>query len=201
MPHALPAVPAAILADLHRRHGEPQRHYHDWSHITALLAHFKSLAGAFECPQAVELAILFHDAIYDPQAHDNEVQSAVLLRQVMAGQADDAVLGRAERMVLATARHLIPEGLPADETADMALFLDMDLAILGAGAGQFDQYEAGVRREYAHVSDSAFAVGRAAVLERFIARDALYFSAWGKARFEAAARTNIATSLARLRGT
>ena len=70
----------------------------------------------------------------------------------------------------------------------------------GAEPAAFDRYEAQVRREYAHVPDEAFRLGRAAVLERFAQRGQLYFSDWGRARFEAAARANLARSLAALRG-
>src|SRR3954454_9679879 len=99
----------------------------------------------------------------------------------------DATLGRTVRLIEATARHTIPAGLPDDEAEDMALFLDMDLSILGAAPADFDTYEAGVRHEYREVADTAFRHGRADILEGFLAREYLYFSNWGRALFEAAA--------------
>jgi predicted metal-dependent HD superfamily phosphohydrolase len=79
------------------------------------------------------------------------------------------------------------------------MFLDMDLSILGAPQADFDAYEAGVRHEYREVPDTAFRAGRATILEGFLARDTLYFSDWGRARFEAAARENLKRSVAALR--
>lgn len=192
-------LPESLMADLRRRHAEPHRAYHDWSHIAALLTLHRELANSFADPVAVLLAVLFHDAIYDPRAADNEEQSARLLEEQLTGRVAEGTLRRAAALVRATRAHAVPDGLAAPEAADMALFLDMDLAILGAGAEAFDAYERGVRREYAHVPDEAFRAGRAAVLERFTQRERLYFSEWGRARFEAAARANLARSLAALR--
>ena len=79
------------------------------------------------------------------------------------------------------------------------MFLDMDLSILGASPEAFDAYEAGVRHEYREVPEEAFRNGRAAILEGFLARDFLYFSDWGRAQFERAARTNLKASIVKLR--
>lgn len=192
------AVPPSVLADLRRRHAQPHRAYHTGQHIAELLDLLDRCRSAMLDPLAVELAILFHDAVYDPAARDNEEQSARLLESVMTGAAPADSLYRAAAMVRATALHAVPDGLPDGEREDLARFLDMDLAILAAPAARFDEYEAQVRREYAHVADDAFRTGRAAVLRRFLSRDRLYLSDWGREQFESAARTNCARSLARL---
>jgi predicted metal-dependent HD superfamily phosphohydrolase len=135
--------------------------------------------GELRDPLAVRAAILLHDAVYDARAGDNEARSAALAADLLGG--------------------LLPPGLDADEAADTARFLDMDLSILGAPEATFDRYEAGVRAEYAHVAEPAFRAGRAAILERFLARDPLFLSGWGRSRFEAAARSNLRRSLDALR--
>lgn len=188
-------VPPALLADLRARHAEPQRGYHGWTHIEALLRLREELAGRLADPEAVFWAILFHDAVYDPRAADNEERSAQLLEGAAIAGLDDARRTRAARLVRMTAAHAIPNDLPADEAADAALFLDMDLSILGVSDTAFDAYEAGVRHEYAHVPEEAFRSGRAAILRRFLGRDRIYLSDWGRERFEMAARGNMARSL------
>ena len=198
IPEVLAAVPAGLLATLRRRHAEPQRAYHDWTHIEAMLALFAETRGDLAAPDAVLYAILFHDAVYDPQAHDNEERSAALLETLAGGALDRPTLDRAVRMIRATQRHRLDPGLPADELADTARFLDMDLAIIGAEAARFDAYERAIRFEYGHVEDDAFAAGRAAVMAGFGRRARLYLSDWGHDHFEVQARANIARSLARL---
>ena len=194
----LESVPHELLAKLQSRHAEPQRHYHDWSHIEALLAHARSVGDRLGDPAAVTYAILFHDAVYDPKAKDNERQSATLLLREAPPLAASS-LELAHAMILATEGHQLPD-LAGDQRSDIALFLDMDLAILGASENRFDIYEDQIRREYAHVPDEAFRAGRRAVLRSFAGRETLYFSDWGRDRFEAKARANIARSLAQLSG-
>ena len=195
----LGVVPPAILDDLRRRHAEPQRHYHDWSHVEALLGHCEAAGDRIHDRSAVLFAILFHDAIYDPRAKDNERRSAALLVATDPPLSPES-LALARRMIEATAGHQLPGDLTGIALEDCAHFLDMDLGILGAPPGRFDIYEEQIRREYAHVADDAFRTGRAKVLRHFAQRERLYFTPWGQERFERQARANLARSLAALEG-
>ncbi|NNC53525.1 MAG: hypothetical protein HKO08_10865, partial [Erythrobacter sp.] len=172
-----------MLAMLRARHAEPQRHYHDWTHIAALLGHLERAKERVADREAVLHAILFHDAIYDPQAKDNERRSAELLVET-GPPISPSSLDLARTMILATEGHYLPESLGARETSDTAHFLDMDLAILGATKERFDVYEKQIRQEYAHVPEDRYRDGRSAVLRSFAGRKRLYFSEWGRARFE-----------------
>lgn len=190
----LESVPASIMQDLRTRHAEPQRHYHDWSHIEALLGHMAKVEPRLHDCEAVLHAILFHDAIYDPRAKDNERRSAALLVETNLPIAPES-LATARRMIEATEGHFLPDDLSGEAREDCAHFLDMDLGILGASDERFDIYEGQIRREYAHVPDDAFRKGRAAVLRHFAERERLYFSEWGIRSFEGQARRNLARSL------
>ena len=101
-------------------------------------------------------------------------------------------------MIEATATHEVPDFEDAAARRDAALFLDMDLAILGAPAAAFDAYEAAVRREYGWVSEADWRAGRAAVLRGFLARPRIFHSDVFAGRFEAQARANMESSLAKL---
>jgi predicted metal-dependent HD superfamily phosphohydrolase len=191
-------VAGEVLADLQNRYAEPHRHYHAWDHIDALLGWFGQRRDHLHDPLSVELAILFHDAVYDPTRSDNEAESARLLREADLPDLDDAIRSRALRMIEATVRHQIPDGLDPADRSDMAEFLDMDLSILGARTDVFDAYEQAIRREYAFVPEALYREARRGILQRFLERDRLYFSDWGRERFEAAARANLAASIAAL---
>jgi len=192
-------LPESLIQHIASLHTGPERGYHGWSHPLALLQLLADAEASLHDPLAVRCAILLHDAIYEPRKADNEARSAELARQLLQGVVPDASLERAVRMIEATARHAIPAHLPASEAADMAMFLDMDLSILGASPEAFDAYEAGVRHEYREIPEPAFRQGRATILEGFVARDALYMSDWGRERFEAKARENLKRSIAQLR--
>ena len=174
--------------DLAACHTEPHRHYHTMEHITAVLRHLDELHAA--TPTA-RLAAFFHDAVYQPTRTDNEVQSAELAHEVLTAvarpEADDVAA-----IVRATARH----ELPADGPRETAAFLDADLAILAAKPEVYDTYVTRIRAEYSHMSDSDFRHGRSAVLEGFLARDRLFFTTAGQAKFEILARANLRRELA-----
>lgn len=184
-----------MVADLRRRYAEPQRAYHGWTHIKALLTLFVEVRDQLHDPQAVLYAILYHDAVYDPTRSDNEERSADLLRDLRPGLLDEAVKARAVRLVESTRQHALPEGLDGDEAADMAVFLDMDLSILASEPERFDAYERAIRTEYSHVPDELFRRGRACILSDFLQREQLFLSDWGRRRFETPARTNLRRSL------
>lgn len=138
----------------------------------------------------VALALWCHDAVYDPRAHDNEEKSAALALAAAAGLGLASDLGaRVAALVLATRHDATPATAPAQ------LMADLDLAILGADAAAFAAYDAAIRAEYACVADAAFRAGRAAVLRAFLARPAIYATAWGRQRWEASARANLTRAI------
>lgn len=174
------------------RYDEPHRAYHTWTHVLACLEARKAIAETVS-PE-VDLALLFHDAIYDPLAHDNEEKSAELLREEgrRAG-IDDEVLERAAELVLATKHGAVVASSP-----DACVVVDADLSILGADRETFDAYEIAVRREYAMVPADAFRAGRAKVLQQFLDRP-IFETPRGRDLWEARARANLERSLAALR--
>jgi len=186
------------LNGLRVRYAEQHRAYHDLSHVDALLRMLNELRPRLHDPAAVELAIWYHDAIYDPALAGNEARSAALLRADLAGLADPRLLARAETLVQATATHTLPAEADPEVTADCAAFLDMDLSILGSGEAAFWRYDAAIRREYAAVPEAAYRAGRSRVLRGLLARPRLYLTDHYRARFDAPARRNLAAALAAL---
>ncbi|RWP19191.1 MAG: hypothetical protein EOR00_08740 [Mesorhizobium sp.] len=171
------------------------RHYHNLGHIEAMLALANDYKASLHDPTAVEAAIWFHDAIYDSRAKDNEARSAVLAEKKLAGRTDVQRLGRITAMISATATHELPQFDDENAARDAALFLDMDLAILGAPPDAFDAYEQAVRREYGWVEEPNWRAGRSAVLKSFLARPHIFHTEEFRQRFEAQARQNMARSL------
>lgn len=192
---ALARVPEAVLADLRRRYGEPGRHYHSWAHIEALLRWFAQRADTLNDPDAVVLAILFHDAVYDARRSDNETLSAALLAATPLPGWSPASIAAALRMIEATAGHQPPDGLTPEQASDLKIFLDMDLSILGASPSVFAAYDRAIRREYRHVPWPIYGMARKRILGGFLERPALYFSDWGRETFETAARANLQRKL------
>jgi predicted metal-dependent HD superfamily phosphohydrolase len=175
-------------------YGEPHRAYHTLQHLGECFANLDLFRAAARRAGEIELALWFHDAVYDTHAHDNEERSAAWAKADLF----DASLGletieRIAAMIVAT-KHAAE---PTDP--DAKLCVDVDLAILAAPRERFDEYEAEVRREYAWVDDDAFAAGRAQVLESFLRRGRIYATEIAAARFEEKARANLRRSLTKLR--
>ncbi|MDX8493327.1 hypothetical protein RFN29_17305 [Mesorhizobium sp. VK22B] len=190
----------ALKGELATLYQAEDRHYHSLAHIEAMLALAAHYGDLFHDPEAVEAAIWFHDAIYDSRAKDNEAKSAALAEKKLAGRTDTERLGRIVAMINATASHQLPPLEDEQAASDTALFLDIDLAILGAEPDAFDAYEKSVRREYGWVEEPMWRAGRAAVLKSFLARPHIYHTAEFRQRFEAQAKRNLERSLAALEG-
>jgi len=180
--------------DLIRRYEEPHRHYHTTAHLAAVLATVDEHADLAGDPAAVRLAAWYHDAVYDPTAGDNEEASARLAVDTLPGLGVplDRV-AEVARLVRLTAGHHVEPG-----DRDGALLADADLAVLASPPDRYERYADAVRREYAHVPDQLWRIGRAAVLESLLALDELYRIVPARAEWTAAAHLNLRRELATL---
>ncbi|TCB99060.1 metal-dependent phosphohydrolase [Micromonospora zingiberis] len=188
-----PTAAEAAGAELLERWREPHRHYHTVAHLTAVLDVVDRYAPAAPRPDLVRLAAWCHDAVYDPRApgDHNERDSAALAGTLLARAGlPDSEVAEVRRLVLLTAGHRVD---PAD--ADGVLLCDADLAVLAAPEPEYDRYAAAIRREYAHVPEVSYRVGRAQVLTNLLALPARYRLPALSDRWEPRARANLAREL------
>lgn len=188
------APPApGLLESLLAHYDEPHRHYHTRQHLRECLAHGAALRAQARHPAEIELALWFHDAIYDVHRHDNEAHSAAWAsREMRQAGLPAAAVRRVAGMILATRHDARPE------PGDPALLVDIDLAILGAPPARFAEYERQVRAEYHWVPAPLFRRKRRQILRAFLARPAIYTTPAFHARYEAQARHNLQQALQRL---
>jgi predicted metal-dependent HD superfamily phosphohydrolase len=185
--------------DLHRRlvacWSEKQRHYHTLQHLRECFEQFDASRGDAKEPAQIAIALWFHDAFYDLKRDDNEERSADWVRQAaLESNVPDAIADRLHAMVMAT-KH---EAMPDDP--DTKLLVDIDLSILGAPPVRFDESNEQIRREYAHVPEGEWRIGRKQVLQGFLARPRLYGTERYYTMLESRARENLQRALARLGG-
>ncbi|MFF8771267.1 hypothetical protein [Kitasatospora sp. NPDC015120] len=189
--------PGPAGRELLRRWSEPQRRYHTTDHLRAVLGHVDAFAGHAGDPDAVRLAAWFHDAVYRPDRSENEERSAALAVLALTGLGLPAArVEEVARLVRLTVTHH-----PAPGDRDGEVLCDADLAVLGGPPQDYAAYAAAVREEYAFVPAPDFRAGRAAVLRQLLALPALYRTPTAHARFDAAARANLAAELTRLETT
>ena len=164
---------------------EPQRHYHALQHLEECLAQLARWRHLAQSPELLALALWFHDAVYDPQARDNEARSAAWAREALTALGlPPSDCARVSQLVLATQHHVATD-------ADMGLLLDLDLAVLAAPAARYAEYERQIRAEYAFVPEPDFRAGRHRILAGFLARPRLFVIDALHAAWDAPARANL----------
>ena len=183
----------ALRLQLLACYSEPGRSYHSLQHLEECMFTLQPLRPLAEHAAEIELALWFHDAIYDTRRKDNEERSAQWLREsAVAVGVPEATVQRAQAMVLAT-RH---QDLPV--TPDEKILIDVDLSILGAGPDRFKEYEEQVQREYAWIPEVRRREGRKRILLSFLQREFIYNTETMRQRLESRARANLRASLAAL---
>ena len=182
--------PSSLRDELEAAYGDGSRGYHDLQHLAEVLDHVDELMAPDD-PQreAVLLAAWFHDAVYDGQGDDEERSAGLATESLGPGPLSDEVA----RLVRLTATHR-----PADDDHAGQVLCDADLGILAADPERYASYTAGVRREYTHVPDAAFAAGRAAVLRDLLAKPTLFHTAVARTQWEERARANVAHEIEQL---
>ena len=181
-----------IFDDLQARYTEAHRAYHNLEHIRECLDHFDAARHLTARSIEIELAVWFHDAIYDLQRHDNEERSAQLAEETLqaVGSAPEMTRHVGDLIRLTTHTHA-PVG-------DGALLCDIDLAILGASPERFARYDADIRHEYQWVPEEVYRRERARVLGRFLERSRIYATPFFYGQLERPARANITARLSTL---
>lgn len=189
---ALGATHDNASAWLVARYAEPHRAYHNAEHISECLAWFDQLKAQAQRPAELEVALFFHDAIYNPLSPNNEAESAARFQAFAEAAAiPRETAARVTELILSTASH-------AAESSDAALLNSIDLAVLGAPPARYARYERDIRREYVAVEEHAYRAGRSRVLRDFLARLEIYRTPSLAARLEAQARTNLSRALSAL---
>ena len=191
-------LPAAQIEALAVAYASPPRAYHNFDHVRDVLQHYHEMAGGpgWRQPREVYVAVCYHDAIYVPGRSDNEARSAELAREDVArfGQSAAVDINRVVELIELTARHGKLERPAVDPEA--ALFLDADMAIVGASAAAFDRYDAAIAEEYrAVVPAFVYRFKRKHFMRQLLASPRIFLSDYGHARWDAPARDNLRRAL------
>ena len=178
-----------VITELKSIYKNPKRTYHNLDHIYGMLDGLEESRHLTQHFLRVELAIWFHDAVYNTKETDNEVKSANLWMRKMPLFLDEDSLEWGRRAILATIDHL-PNADP-----DIQLLLDLDLAPLGVSYEAFKAAGEAIRLEYSHVPALEFHIGRQAFLAKIFDRPRIYGTDLWYNRLETRARNNIERTL------
>jgi len=171
------------------RYSSFERHYHNPVHILECLTEFKDLESLSNHPEEIKLALFFHDSIYDTPAKDNEEKSAEFMREVMGRVINKNSLDISARVIFATKHNYLVTD------TDERLGVSIDLSILGKSWSRYQDYMAGIRKEYFLVEKKDYCLGRAKVLEGFLAREKIYPHSFFEEKYERTGRENLAREI------
>lgn len=135
-----------LFAKLIASYSEPHRRYHTVRHLEECFEKLDEIRFLAEHPAEVELALWFHDAVYDPRRHDNEARSAEWVKSVLSAN-DPVAAERVYGLVMAT-RHYTSGHYTSAHGTDAKVVADVDLSIVAAEPQRFNEYQAQIREEY-----------------------------------------------------
>lgn len=155
--------------ELDRYYSKPDRYYHNWNHIEACLASLDQLQLPNDQHEAIEIALWFHDAIYDTHRKDNEAASAQFAEQALNTLGVSAsVTAKIFDLIVAT------DHQTTTKSEDETLIVDIDLLILASPKDRYFEYSQQIRKEYHWVAEKDYQAGRVTVLESFLKRPAIF---------------------------
>jgi len=179
-------VPQAVFEKLIQAYSSTGRFYHNLTHLNHCFSIFDQTRFLAAYPEEVELAIWFHDVVYDTRRDDNEQRSAKWAEKVISQSGlSSSVAERVSDLILAT-RHRAEVW-----NTDTQLVADVDLSILGADPELFWRYERNIRKEYAWIPENLFKLRRTEILYSFLSCQYIYHHKQYRGMFEEKARFNL----------
>jgi len=175
---------ALVFAELRSLYGSPDRHFHTLDHIGDCVRHVDEVRSLLADSDAVELALWFHDAVYEQGAATNERRSALLFLEQSKG-ALPAFRRRVASLILATLHGDIVQG------HDRRFVVDIDLAGFGAPWDEFMRKGALIRAESPHQTDAEFYAKQVPFLQRLQQRPSIFATDYFRDRYEATAQDNL----------
>ncbi len=174
-------------------YNQPSRFYHNFVHLAQVLRELDNAPKIIDDPDIVEMALWYHDAVYQSRYGDNEEKSAALAKERLSeGGVNPAFIDGVVSLILATKHQFAPQ------SENEKYLVDIDLSILGKPEEEFDEYELDIREEYYEVTKKDFKKGRSEILTGFLQRDSIYSTDFFREKYEAQARKNLQRSVEKL---
>ncbi len=177
---------AIIHQYLTEAYSEAQRVYHTLQHIQHCLSLFDKISPQLEYPDTVELAIWFHDVVYQPGAANNEQLSADKFMEMTKGKFDETIRGTVLDLIMAT----VHCGAKIDNS-DTKYMVDIDLSSFGLPWTEFLRDSKSIREEMGCLSDEVFYRKQLAFQRNLLEQPRFFRSDYFFDNYENQARQNL----------
>ena len=165
-----------------RRWCEPHRDYHGPIH----LAHGLAVLDHLEAGPVEYLAWWYHDAVHTNTTPDDELASARLAADELAGVVPDHDIAEVVRLVELTINHS-----PAPDDLAGQRLCDADLAMIALDGDAYRDQVQRLRNERDRLDAAAWDRLRISFTGRMLNRGTLFHSPWAQHHLSAAARRNL----------
>ena len=178
-----------IYNKLNTLYCEPHRFYHTGEHIDLCLRNMDSALDVLGQSDIVELAIWFHDVVYDTGSTDNEERSALWFQQFANGVLSEDIIDKVVNCINSTTHRNMPQ------SAESQFMVDVDLSGFGQDWEGFIKDGEKVRQESSHLSNNAYISSQIKFMNNLLNREKIYSTNYFNSLLESNARENIGRQL------
>jgi predicted metal-dependent HD superfamily phosphohydrolase len=176
--------------EIEKCYGNKKRYYHNLSHLENLYAELAACKDQIGQRNVMMLVVFYHDIVYNTLRQDNEEKSAELAgKRLSAINVPPKDIDVCVEMINATKGHYF------SANADINLFTDADLSILGKNWETYKNYFENIRKEYAIYPDLIYKPGRKKVLQHCLGMKRIFKTEEFYRKYELAARVNLEKEL------
>ena len=170
--------------DLEKAYSGKSRHYHNLTHIAAMIESFETYRDKLDKPNEILFSIFYHDYIYKSSKKDNELKSAEFALSILPEN-------------ISFNRQLVFDSICATQQhqhniiEDINWLIDFDLKILARDWEDYKIYFEQIRKEYSIYLDFLYKPGRAKALKHFLDDEFIFQTEEFRGLYEEKARMNI----------
>ncbi|SEN93091.1 Predicted metal-dependent phosphohydrolase, HD superfamily [Flavobacterium sp. CF108] len=170
--------------DLEKTYSTKSRHYHNLTHISAMIESFETYRDKLQNPNEILFSIFYHDFVYLASKKDNELKSA---EYALAILPENISINRqlVFDAICATQQH------QHNDIEDINWLIDFDLKILAKDWEDYKIYCEQIRKEYRIYPDFLYKSGRAKALKHFLENEFIFQTDEFQNLYEEKARINI----------
>lgn len=170
--------------DLEKAYSTKSRHYHNLTHISAMIGSFETYRDKLQNPNEILFSIFYHDFVYSASKKDNELKSA---EYALAILPENINLNKqlVFDAICATQQH------QHNNIEDINWLIDFDLKILARDWDDYKIYFEQIRKEYRIYPDFLYKPGRAKALKHFLENEFIFQTEEFRNLYEEKSRINI----------
>lgn len=185
-----------LFSELKEMYEQEGRYYHNLKHIERMLSFLERRIDRIEDWVSIQLAVWFHDCIYDIHDSKSEERSADFARKRLSdlGASEDLVEKVAD-LILLTKKHEITTKY---FNYDTKIFLDSDLISLGGSFEEYSKIFERIKKEYSEIPSEVFKNGRRVFLKSILSKPKIFYTDEMFVEFEQDARRNLEKELVNL---